>query len=108
MDESSDETLELGGSIALTGFKDIDGASMVIIKKIVGNYARKISDNTTGFEKLKLNLKTVHRTEKSEKYEIHAQVIEQGNSHNAEIVDRNLYFAIDNVLKKILNEMGLV
>jgi len=33
----SDE-LQLGGNINLSGFKEIDSGSMVVLKKIVGNY----------------------------------------------------------------------
>ena len=44
------DALQLGGNIELSGFREIDPASMVIIKKIVGNYARKFSDHFDGFE----------------------------------------------------------
>ena len=36
-----DETLELGGNIELKGFGSMDKSSMVIVKKIIGNYYLK-------------------------------------------------------------------
>ena len=38
------DVLELGGSIQLSGFSGIDGGQMVVVKKIVGNYAKRLSD----------------------------------------------------------------
>ena len=104
MEEKSD-TLELGGNIELAGFKDLDGATLIVIKKIVGNYAKKFSESIQNFEKLKVTRKSVHKTEASEINEIHAQLIAAGNPTNASEEDRNLFFALDNVMKKI--ETGL-
>ena len=39
-----EDTVELGGNIQLNGFSRLDGASMIILKKIVGNYAKKIAE----------------------------------------------------------------
>lgn len=96
----------LGGNIQLAGFRDIDGASMVILKKIIGNYARKMSDITKKFESLHVTMKPVHETEKSEKYEIHAKLLDNGKPTVSEVVERNLFVAVDNSLKKIINEIS--
>ena len=96
-----EDNVELGGHIQLSGFKDIDSASMVIVKKMIGNYARKMSDNSSTFEKLHITMKPVHATEKSEKYEVHAHMIDSGKPYVSEVTDRNLFVAIDLVLKKI-------
>ncbi|MBD3259811.1 hypothetical protein GF371_04255, partial [Candidatus Woesearchaeota archaeon] len=48
--EEDAETIKLGGNIELSGFRDLDGGTMVILKKIVGNYVRKLSDNSEKFE----------------------------------------------------------
>lgn len=97
----SDDTTTLGGNIQLSGFRDMDRSSMIILKKIVGNYARRFSEICQQFESLHLTMKAVHEREKSEKYEIHAQVVDKGEQYNAKMTDRNLFFAIDNTLKKI-------
>ena len=101
-----DDSMQLGGNIELTGFRDIDGASMVVLKKIIGNYGRRISEVTGNFEKLSVIMKPIHEKEKSEKYEIHARLIKEGKPVVSEVVERNLFVAVDDVLKKIVNELS--
>lgn len=95
------DALQLGGNIELSGFKEIDPGGMIIVKKIVGNYARKFSDQCGDFEKLSLSMKTVHETEASKKYEVHGMVIDKGRTYTSSLTDRNVFVVIDNVLKKI-------
>ena len=101
-----DDEMQLGGNIQLSGFKDIDGASMIVLKKIIGNYGRKFSEFSDKFESLKITMKPVHETEKSEKYEIHAQLMNDGKSVVSEVVERNLFVAVDSALKKIESEIN--
>ena len=101
-----DESMQLGGNIELSGFRDIDGASMVVLKKIIGNYGRRFSEIADKFESLKVTMKPIHETEKSEKYEIHAQLMADGKPYVSEVVERNLFVAVDNALKKIENEIS--
>jgi ribosome-associated translation inhibitor RaiA len=100
------EPMQLGGNIELSGFKDIDGASMVVLKKIIGNYGRRLTEISDKFESLKVTMKPIHETEKSEKYEIHAQLMVGGKPVVSEVIERNLFIAIDNALKKIVNEIS--
>jgi len=80
---------------------ELDYAEMVVIKKIVGNYARKLSDREQVNE-LTLNLKQIHHTsEDSYKFEMKAKVDVNGKIFNSEIVDYNLFIAIDNIMKKL-------
>ena len=101
-----DDLMQLGGNIELSGFKDIDGASMVVLKKIIGNYGRRFSDRSDNFESLKITMKQVHETEKSEKYEIHAQLTDNGKPIASEVIERNLFIAVDNALKKIESQLS--
>ncbi|MFH0868523.1 MAG: hypothetical protein V1831_04375 [Candidatus Woesearchaeota archaeon] len=101
-----DDFMQLGGNIELAGFRDIDSASMVVLKKIIGNYVRRMSEISDKFEKLSVTMKPIHETEKSEKYEIHAKLINNGKPFVSEVVERNLFVAIDSVLKKIVNEIS--
>ena len=101
-----EDVLELGGNIQLAGFKDMDGASMVVLKKIIGNYARKMSDISEKFESLHVTMKPVHKTEKSEKYEIHVKLMSDGKPFVSEVTERNLFIAIDNALKKVVSEIS--
>ena len=98
--------MQLGGNIQLSGFRDIDGASMVVLKKIIGNYARRLSELSGKFESLHITMKPVHETEKSEKYEVHAKLMDNGKPLVSEVVERNLFIAVDNALKKIVNELS--
>ena len=95
----------LGGNIELAGFRDLDGATMVVLKKIVGNHTKRIEELADKLELLHLTLKQVHEREKSEKYEIHAKIVDDGKVFASDVTDRNLFVAVDNVLKKITNEM---
>ena len=99
------DTLQLGGNIELSGFKDMEPGSMVILKKIIGNYARKFSEQCESFEKLSLSMKNVHETEGSKKFEIHGMVIDKGKTYTSSLTDRNIFVAVDSVLQKIGNEM---
>ncbi len=97
--------MQLGGNIQLSGFREIDGSSMIVLKKIIGNHARRISELAKKLETLHVTLKPIHEREKSEKYEVHGRVLDSGKMYTSEVVDRNLFVAVDSVLKKIVNEM---
>lgn len=96
-----EEIIKLGGNIELAGFKQLDRDTMVVLKKIVGNYAKKFAESSASFEKLSLKMKLVHVKEKSEKYELKGMILDGGKRYNSEITDRNLFFAIDKVFKNI-------
>lgn len=100
-----DETLALGGNIELTGFKDVDMGSMVIVKKIVGNYTKRLSEACQNFEKVKVTMKAIHETESSQKFEIHGQLVDNGKQFNSETTDRNLFVGIDGALRKLESEV---
>ncbi len=102
MDE---ETHKLGGNIELSGFRDVDSSSMIVLKKIVGNHARRLSELAKKMETLHITLKPIHEREKGEKYEVHAKLNDNGKVYAAEAVDRNLFAAVDDVLKRIQSEM---
>ncbi|NJL44027.1 MAG: hypothetical protein HC945_01740 [Nitrosarchaeum sp.] len=94
-------TIELGGSITLVGFKERDPAELVVVKKLVGAYARKITDASSGFEGLTVSMKPVHKQGDSEKFEVHAKVLLAGKPQVSEVTDRNLFVALDSALKKL-------
>ena len=100
-----EDLLQLGGNIALSGFNELEHGSMVILKKIIGNYALRFSDQCESFEKLSLNIKKVHETEASKKFEVHGMMMDKGKTYTSEITDRNVFIVVDSVLKKIENEI---
>lgn len=93
--------IELGGNIMLVGFKEQGYAEMVVIKKLVGNYARRLSDGKL-LNELRLTLKPIHHTdENSSKFELKAKIDLDGKVYSSEIVEYNLFIGIDSILKKL-------
>lgn len=85
----------LGGNIALFGFHVLDPASMIVLKKIIGNYARRFSDNHCS-EKLEL-----HLTQHVQGFALLGSVRCKDQLFNAEFVDKNVFFVVDAVLKQL-------
>ena len=56
----AEEDLQLGGNITLGGFKEVEPAKMVVVKKMVGNYIKRVQDKDVGFEGVLINMKKVH------------------------------------------------
>ena len=98
------DSIVLGGSIELVGFKELDGGSMVILKKMVGNHVRKMSDTAESFEKLTVTMKKVGPG--SKKFEINAKMIDNGKPFTSEVTDFNLFFTIDKALRQIVNQIA--
>ena len=88
-----EDIVELGGNIRLNGFSSIDGASMIILKKIIGNFAKQVSEKLPNFEKLSITIEPEGK--------FSAEVINEGNSITANVEDPNLFIALDKVLKEI-------
>jgi hypothetical protein len=93
---------ELGGNIVLSNF-DLDDQEMVVAKKLVGNYAKKIK-NFHDYDELRLEMKT-HDKGKTKKFEIKGALIFNGNRANSQAIGFNPFVLIDEVLSKILNEV---
>jgi len=96
------ETIRLGGNIELTGFSELDGGSMIILKKIVGSYTRKFSDSLKNFEKLALEL-----NEQGNELEINARLMVGGKEKSANTKDKNIFVALDSALKKLDKKYNL-
>jgi len=90
--------IALGGGITLSGFSDLDSGKLMVVKKMVGNFVSKSGSDSS---KLNLNLKEVHKTETNRKYEIKGVFDLDGQIKQAEIVDYNLFFALNKVLTKL-------
>ena len=96
-------TIELGGNIRLTGFKDLDGGTMIILKKVIGNYARTMSESSKDFESLDIVLKKVHM---NRKFEVNAKLICKGKVISSEVTEHNVLFSVDKALNAIIVQMG--
>lgn len=99
--------IELGGNITLVGFKELGYAEFVVVKKVVGNYARKISTKQE-FSDLRLTLKPIHKTEDEiSKFEIKGKLEIDGKMYTAEVVEHNLFIGLDKLLKKLTNQLKM-
>jgi len=99
------DEINLGDSIQLSGFKEINSGEMIIIKKMIGSQVRKFQDMIPDFERLKIYMKSVHKTGDHMQYEIHADLIHAGKIMNAKSLDRNLFVTIADVLNKLENSI---
>jgi hypothetical protein len=100
MIDDSEDKMELGGLITLVGFNGIEPAKLIVIKKVVGNFTKKLQDRHTKFENLSVHFKEVH----SSKNEIKTKTIIGGKVHNTESIDFNLFFALNNALTSLMTE----
>jgi hypothetical protein len=89
----------LGGNIELWGFHALDPGSMIVLKKIIGNYARKFSDAHAS-EKLVLSI-----TAGGGAFALNGSVVAQGKEVSATHADQNVFFVVDSVLKKLEAEL---
>ncbi len=88
--------IELGGNIELVGFSDLDSQELIILKKIIGGYARKFADHAKDYEKLTIDLKQVKT-----KYEIQAKLMINGKPVNSGATEKNIFIAVAEVLKNL-------
>ncbi len=89
--------IELGGNIKLKGFSEIDNASLIVIKKIVGNYAKKLAETTEDFQNLILNLE--FKTPKD--FKINIELQKTSENLTSEIQGENLFFTLSNALEAL-------
>ncbi|MEK6974597.1 MAG: hypothetical protein AABW41_05170 [Nanoarchaeota archaeon] len=90
--------IQLGGNITLDGF-ELEPSSLVIVKKIVGNYAKNIYTNITSFENLNIRLK-----EGSSLKEIESVLLVNNNEVSVIASDPNLFFALDKSLALLVEK----
>jgi len=100
MEDKNKETISLGGNIELNGFQKIDVPRLIVLKKIVGNCAKQISEKTKNYEKLTVNLQGDDSNS-----EIRAELKAGGSSKFGEAKDNNLFVAVDAALKKIIEQI---
>ncbi len=98
--------VESGGDVRLTGFSELDPGERDEAMKVVAHYEHRLKEICTDIEFIKLTLKKIHHTQKSEKYELHGSVKDRNGHYEAQVVDRKLFAAVSSVLKKIENEIA--
>ena len=91
----------LGSRINLSGFSDVESAAMIVVKKLVGNHVKHLVQAYGDLDAFDLHHKDVHGNQ----HEVALKVVMQGKIVNASSTDRNLFVAIDSVLKKSEEEI---
>ena len=89
--------IELGGNIKLKGFSEIDNASLIVVKKIVGNYAKKLAETTEDFQQLILNLES----DNPKDFKINIEFQKNSENLTSEIQGENLFFTLSQALEGI-------
>lgn len=90
-----DNTIHLGGNIELSGVEALDSASMVILKKMIGNYARQFS------EKINVQKLSVNVSKSDAGHCLNSVLVTDSSTVSAEFVHSNLFIALDGSLKCI-------
>ena len=101
----ANEEVTLESNVQLQGFASVEPAAMTVLRKIIGNHYRRLAEISDA-QGLIISMKTIHGIEKSEKYELHARLASKGNRmFTSVVVDRDLFVAIDKLLKKLEAEI---
>lgn len=87
--------IELGGGIKLEGFESIEPSLLIVVKKVVGNYAKKMSEQVSNFKDIIVNV--------SDNYKIEAKIIAD-SEYSSSSTSSNLFFALDKALGEVLNK----
>jgi len=83
--------IELGGNIKLDGFESIEPAQLIVVKKMVGNYAKEISEKIE-FSEFLVSLKETT---------VSVKVTTKDKEISEEESGDNLFITLDKVLAKV-------
>jgi len=84
------DSLKLGGNIELVNAGVLDRGALVIVKKLVGNYARRFSEK--GMSRLEVSFGDAGVTVTAEC---------QGREVSASAIHTNVFFSVDNALRDV-------
>ncbi len=98
------DNIVLGGNIELVGFKQLDSGTMIILKKMIGNHVRKLSETAEQFEKLTVTMKKIGAG--NNKFEVQAKMMNNGKPYTSEVTDFNIFFTTDKALSHIQNQLA--
>jgi len=89
-----DSAVRLGGNIELFGVENLDHATMIVLKKIIGTYARKFSEK--GLDRLSVAFG---------EGEIKIEAVSQGSTFASAASHSNVFFGVDAALKEIEKQL---
>ena len=88
--------MKLGGNIVLDGCDNLEPATLIVLKKMVGNYARKISEKNA-FDELKINLQNT-----GDNCKLEAALCRAGRQYVNDSEDSSVFFGLNNAVKDFL------
>ncbi len=88
--------IELGGNIKLKGFSELDAATLIVVKKVVGNHTKKLSQDHPDFSELIIDL-----NKNDNNYNINANFTKHSEVLNSEAKGNNLFFTLSEALNGI-------
>jgi len=88
-----DNSIKLGGNIELSGIENFSSAQMIVLKKVIGMYARKFSEK--GLERLCVSFGDG----------VSVEAVCNGNIVSSAAQHENLFFSVDAVLKDIESQL---
>ena len=91
--------IELGGNIKLEGFDPIEPGKLIVVKKIVGNFARKISDKKQ-YKDLIVSLDMDNN-----QFKIRVVCNNEDGVLEGEKSENNLFFAINGAFKVLMEKV---
>ncbi len=89
--------IELGGNIKLKGFSELDAATLIVVKKIVGNYTKRLSNDHPDFMELILELSQPI----DNKFNISANFFKKTGNISSEADGSNIFFALSGALEGV-------
>lgn len=98
--KTGEDGVKLGGNIALVGFDSLDSADIVIIKKLVGTYVKKMNSHGK-YKEMRLSLRQ-HAHGKSFKHEVEGLAIFEEGRFESNITEWNLFTAVSQACDKLL------
>ena len=98
---SNSNELKLGGNILLSGFS-LEPIEMIVVKKIVGHYAKKIGEKTS-YKEIRVRLRQAQKNQ-SFLHGININVPLDKGTLTCEVEDKNLYSGLSSALEKIYSQ----
>ncbi len=107
MDETAPiiDNISLGPNIELAGVKELEHGSMPVVKKIIGHGVKLLSEKSPKFQSIKITLKKIHAGEGHGLFEVHGKALINGSHVESTVTNRNVFFALSDVLKKIEHQI---
>jgi len=102
-EQREEDEILLGNRIRLSGFKQSPPGTMLIAKKIIGNYIKKIEDSVKKIDSISIVLKSVHG--ENSKSNIKIKAVSEGKILTSEVVEFNVFIALSKAFDKIINEI---